>query len=51
MDESFKELAKDEMINLDEALKPIFWDHKATLLVKKESNGFRNLGIKEPREF
>ena len=51
LDESFKELAKDEMINLDEALKPIFWDHKATLLVKKESNGFRNLGIKELREF
>ena len=51
LDESFKELAKDEMINLDEALKPIFWDHKATLLVKKKSNGFRNLGIKELREF
>lgn len=52
LDENFKELAKDEMINLDGALKPIFWDHKATLLVRKYKNGkFRNLNIKELREF
>ncbi|OSQ23549.1 hypothetical protein CCON61_08255 [Campylobacter concisus] len=52
LDENFKELAKDEMINLDGALKPIFWDHKATLLVQKDKNGeFRNLNIKELREF
>lgn len=52
LDENFKELAKDEMINLDGTLKPIFWDHKATLLVRKDKNGeFRNLNIKELREF
>lgn len=51
LDEDFTLLKNSEMINLDEALKPIFWDHKATLLVKKVSNGFRNLGIKELREF
>ena len=51
LDEDFTPLKNSEMINLDEALKPIFWDHKATLLVKKEANGFRNLGIKELREF
>ncbi|WP_180997572.1 hypothetical protein [Campylobacter concisus] len=52
MDENFKELAKDEMINLDGILKPIFWDHKATLLVQKDKNGkFRNLNIRELREF
>ena len=51
MDESFKPLANDEMINLNEAIKPIFWDHKPTLLVRKEASGFRNLGVKELREF
>ncbi|WP_103624667.1 hypothetical protein [Campylobacter concisus] len=52
LDENFKELAKDEMINLDGALKPIFWHYKATLLVQKDKNGeFRNLNIKELREF
>ena len=52
LDENFKELAKDEMINLDGTLKPIFWDHKATLLVRKDKNGkFRNSNIKELREF
>ncbi|MDO4874875.1 MAG: hypothetical protein Q3967_02200 [Campylobacter sp.] len=52
LDENFKELAKNEMINLDGALKPIFWDHKATLLVWKDKNDkFRNLNIKELREF
>ena len=52
LDENFKELAKDEMINLDGALKPIFWNHKATLLVQKDKHGeFRNLNIKELREF
>ena len=52
LDENFKELAKDEMVNLDSTLKPIFWHHKATLLVQKDKNGeFRNLNIKELREF
>lgn len=52
LDENFKELAKDEMINLGGTLKPIFWHHKATLLVQKDKNGeFRNLNIKELREF
>lgn len=52
LDENFKELAKDEMINLDGTLKPIFLHHKATLPVQKDKNGeFRNLNIKELREF
>ncbi|MFC2746907.1 MAG: hypothetical protein ACFN4I_01480 [Campylobacter concisus] len=52
LDENFKELAKDEMINLGGTLKPIFWHHKATLLVWKDKNDkFRNLNIKELREF
>ena len=52
LDENFKELAKDEMINLDGTLKPIFWHQKATLLVQKDKNGeFRNLNIKKLREF
>ena len=52
LDENFKELAKDEMINLDSALKPIFWNHKASLLVRKDKNGeSRNLNIKELRKF
>ncbi|WP_107785813.1 hypothetical protein [Campylobacter concisus] len=49
LDKNFKELAKDE---IDGTLKPIFWHHKATLLVQKDKNGeFRNLNIKELREF
>ena len=51
LDESFKPLAKDEVINLNDAIKPIFWDHKPTLLVRKEASGFRNLSVKELREF
>lgn len=51
-DENFKPLSPDERVNLIGALKPIFWDHKATLLVQKDKNGkFRNLSIKELREF
>ena len=51
-DENFKPLSPDERVNLIGALKPIFWDHKATLLVQKDKNGeFRNLNIKELREF
>lgn len=34
------------------ALKPVFLDFKATLLVKKESDGgFKNLSVKELRDF
>ncbi len=51
-DENFKPLSPDERVNLIGALKPIFWDHKATLLVQKDKNGkFRNLNIKVLREF
>ena len=39
-------------INLIGALKPVFLDFKATLLVKKEvDGGFRNLSVKELRDF
>ena len=51
-DENFKPLSPDERVNLIGALKPVFLDFKATLLVKKEaSGGFRNLSVKELREF
>jgi len=51
-DENFKPLSPDERVNLIGALKPVFLDFKATLLVKKESDGgFRNLSIKELRDF
>nr|WP_315083175.1 hypothetical protein [uncultured Campylobacter sp.] len=50
--ENFKPLLPDERINLIGALKPVFLDFKATLLVKKEaSGGFRNLSLKELRGF
>ena len=51
-DENFKPLSPDERVNLIGALKPVFLDFKATLLVKKESDGgFRNLSVKELRDF
>jgi len=51
-DENFKPLSLDERINLIGALKPVFLDFKATLLVKKEAGGrFRNLSVKELRGF
>ena len=51
-DENFKPLSPDERINLIGALKPVFLDFKATLLVKKEAGGgFRNLSVKEIRGF
>ena len=51
-DENFKPLSPDERVNLIGALKPVFLDFKATLLVKKEADGsFRNLSIKELRGF
>ena len=51
-DENFKPLSPDERVNLIGALKPVFLDFKATLLVKKESGGgFRNLNVKELRGF
>lgn len=52
MDENFKPLSPDERVNLIGALKPVFLDFKATLLVKKEADGgFRNLSVKELRDF
>jgi len=52
VDENFKSLLLDERVNLIGALKPVFLDFKATLLVKKESDGgFRNLSVKELRDF
>ena len=50
-DENFKPLSPDERVNLIGALKPVFLDFKATLLVKKEAGGFRNLSLKELRDF
>nr|WP_315060298.1 hypothetical protein [uncultured Campylobacter sp.] len=51
-DENFKPLSPDESVNLIGALKSVFLDFKATLLVKKESGGgFRNLSVKELRGF
>ena len=51
-DENFKPLLPDKRVNLIGALKPVFLDFKATLLVKKEANGgFRNLSLKELRNF
>lgn len=51
-DENFKPLSPDERVNLIGALKPVFLDFKATLLVKKEADGsFRNLSVKELRGF
>ncbi len=51
-DENFKPLSPSERVNLIGALKPVFLDFKATLLVKKEaSGGFRNLSLKELRGF
>ena len=51
-DENFKPLSPDERVNLIGALKPVFLDFKATLLVKKETDGgFRNLSVKELRDF
>lgn len=51
-DENLKPLSPDERVNLIGALKPVFLDFKATLLVKKESDGgFRNLSVKELRDF
>ena len=50
--ENFKPLLPDERVKLIGALKPVFLDFKATLLVKKESGGrFRNLSVKELRDF
>lgn len=50
--ENLKPLSPDERVNLIGALKPVFLDFKATLLVKKEADGsFRNLSIKELRGF
>ena len=52
VDENFKPLFPDERVELIGALKPVFLDFKATLLVKKESGGgFRNLSLKELRDF
>ena len=51
-DENFKPLSPDERVNLIGALKPVFLDFKATLLVKKESGGgCRNLSVNELRGF
>ena len=51
-DENFKPLSPDESVNLIGALKSVFLDFKATLLVKKEADGgFRNLNVKELRGF
>jgi len=51
-DENLKPLSPGERVNLIGALKPVFLDFKATLLVKKEaSGGFRNLSVKELRGF
>ncbi len=51
-DENFKPLLPDKRVNLIGALKPVFLDFKATLLVKKEAGGrFRNLSVKELRDF
>ena len=51
-DENFKPLLPGKRINLIGALKPVFLDVKATLLVKKEAGGgFRNLSVKELRDF
>ena len=51
-DENFKPLSPNELVNLIGALKPVFLDFKATLLVKKEAGGgFRNLNVKELRGF
>ena len=50
-DENFKPLSPDERVNLIGALKPVFLDFKATLLVKKEAGSFRNLSAKELRGF
>ena len=51
-DENLKPLPPGERINLIGALKPVFLDFKATLLVKKEAGGgFRNLSVKELRGF
>ena len=51
-DKNFKPLSPDERVNLIGALKPVFLDFKATLLVKKEAGGgFRNLSVKELRGF
>ena len=51
-DENFKPLLPGKRINLIGALKPVFLDFKATLLVKKEADGgFRNLSVKELRDF
>ena len=51
-DENFNPLLPDESVNLIGALKPVFLDFKATLLVKKEADdGFRNLSVKELRGF
>ena len=51
-DKNLKPLSPNERVNLIGALKPVFLDFKATLLVKKESSGgFRNLSVKELRGF
>ena len=51
-DENFKPLSPSERVNLIGAIKPVFLDFKATLLVKKEADGrFRNLSVKELRDF
>ena len=51
-DENFKPLFPGERVNLIGALKPVVLDFKATLLVKKEDDGgFRNLSVKELRDF
>ena len=51
-DENLKPLSPNERVNLIGALKPVFLDFKATLLVKKEAGGsFRNLSVKELRGF
>jgi len=51
-DENFKPLSPDERVNLISALKPVFLDFKATLLVKKEADGgFRNLSVKKLQNF
>ena len=51
-DENLKPLSSDERVNLIGALKLVFLDFRATLLVKKESGGgFRNLSVKELRRF
>ena len=51
-DENFKPLSPGERVNLIGAIKPVFLDSKATLLVKKETDGgFRNLSVKELRDF